>query len=1000
MALSYRKRVTIAPGVRLNISRKGVSSTIGVRGASINMGQNGTYINTGIPGTGFYSRKKIGGSRYAVPNKPNTTDSGCSVIAVLFLVFALLIGAGIYFFLEEDLHIVGVLLLVIVGISLIITLVSKRSNSPSAKAKKAEESFQASITLARDAMKEATDPIKKDILQNFISCMELTQKADETEAIIESLRKKIGNKEKHKLKGQLEQQMNKLSQLTEEFFKVQLDIDKGLSEKEKEAYRNLCERFEELLLSEKKWVITSSRKNRELKSSASTVINRIETSFEVGVFNFIKTEFDIPIFKGDGSKIYYIYPKFILIVFSTTNFEVVPIENVEIKFSRTRFIESGTAPADSKILEHTFMYVNKDGGRDMRYSYNPLLPVLEYAEIEIIPINISFQISNAVSTECFVDAFKILQGKSSPFCLSQFQINERYFNTINEAIENLVRLLEDLNSNSLFCTKIDNETNLDITLDGKQTTDVPRKIWILFLVDLLRCYTELGHSIDLKSREGLGLLIFASRTMGFPTFRYDFLQKINEELIQSIESFMNQIKASIERNQTPDEVFLISSILKGYNNDLQKKYLVLLYRIASITAKADGIITEHEEKWLSKLLSLGDGSLSQELEDPTSSFIEYMDSQIHAFDPLLEEAAKVIFQYQQASISLIQRKLSIGYNKAGRIMDQLEAAGVVSKVIGNTRELLIKSENELDLLFKNLKKNSQEDDSTQRKPDTEEKENITQKVFLPSQNNPYEELKNLIGLNTVKTEIETLANFIKIQQVREKKGLKSSHLSYHCVFTGNPGTGKTSVARIVANIYKDLGILKNGHLVETDRSGLVAEYIGQTAVKTNKIIDSAIDGVLFIDEAYALISGGNADYGKEAIATLLKRMEDNRDKLVVILAGYTDEMKMFIDSNPGLQSRFNRYIEFPDYSADELHQIFRLNLQKFDYHISDIIDDLLKDFFQKSVTSKDRNFGNARFARNLFEKTIERQANRLAKEVDLTNEKLSEICFVDLPLSS
>lgn len=190
------------------------------------------------------------------------------------------------------------------------------------------------------------------------------------------------------------------------------------------------------------------------------------------------------------------------------------------------------------------------------------------------------------------------------------------------------------------------------------------------------------------------------------------------------------------------------------------------------------------------------------------------------------------------------------------------------------------------------------------------------------------ELDSLIGLKSVKDEISELRNFIKIQQMRKSQGLKTSHISYHCVFTGNPGTGKTTVARIVAEIYRNMGILSKGHLVETDRSGLIAEYLGQTAVKTNQIIDSALDGVLFIDEAYSLVQkySNSSDYGHEAVATLLKRMEDDRDRLVVILAGYGDEMKDFIDTNPGLQSRFNRYIHFEDYGVDELLAIFKLNL--------------------------------------------------------------------------
>ena len=259
-----------------------------------------------------------------------------------------------------------------------------------------------------------------------------------------------------------------------------------------------------------------------------------------------------------------------------------------------------------------------------------------------------------------------------------------------------------------------------------------------------------------------------------------------------------------------------------------------------------------------------------------------------------------------------------------------------------------------------------------------------------------DDLDGLIGLNTVKEEVKTLRNYIVIQQEREKKGLKSTQVSYHCVFTGNPGTGKTTVARIVANVYRSLGVLKKGHLVETDRSGLVADYVGQTATKTNKIIDRALDGVLFIDEAYSLVGGGDNDYGKEAIATLLKRMEDDRNRLVVILAGYSDEMKQFIDSNPGLQSRFNRYIHFPDYNADELFQIFEVNCKKNDYLMTEEAQTALKSLLEKAVAEKDKNFGNARFVRNLFEKTLERQANRLSKQENLTKEMLTEITIEDL----
>ena len=224
--------------------------------------------------------------------------------------------------------------------------------------------------------------------------------------------------------------------------------------------------------------------------------------------------------------------------------------------------------------------------------------------------------------------------------------------------------------------------------------------------------------------------------------------------------------------------------------------------------------------------------------------------------------------------------------------------------------------------------------------------------------------------------------------------MKNSTLSYHLVFTGNPGTGKTTIARIIASIYKDLKILKKGHLVETDRSGLVAEYLGQTAAKTNAVIDTALDGVLFIDEAYSL-TDENDSYGKEAVATLLKRMEDDRDRLVVILAGYTENMTHFIMTNPGLESRFNKYIEFTDYNAEELFQIFMRLAHKYDYLVDEEAQHIIKDLINIEIESKDKQFGNARFVRNLFENILANQANRLANNNTLSSESLRTIVKED-----
>ena len=289
-----------------------------------------------------------------------------------------------------------------------------------------------------------------------------------------------------------------------------------------------------------------------------------------------------------------------------------------------------------------------------------------------------------------------------------------------------------------------------------------------------------------------------------------------------------------------------------------------------------------------------------------------------------------------------------------------------------------------------------DEETSQQTEQVEKKDSVI--VNEPLEGDPYQELDDLIGLESVKQEVRSLANFVKLQKQREAQGLKTAKVSYHLVFYGSPGTGKTTVARIVGRIYKDLGVLKKGHTVETDRAGLCGEYVGKTGPKTDTVISKALDGVLFIDEAYSLVpeGGGGNDYGQEAISTILKRMEDYRDRLVVIVAGYKDEMQRFIDSNPGLQSRFNRYIDFPDYSSEELVEIFKMYMKKNQYTLAPDAEDYLKEQFEYVVAHKDRNFGNARFARNVFEKSIQQQANRLAGQTNLDKSRLTELTAEDL----
>lgn len=431
-------------------------------------------------------------------------------------------------------------------------------------------------------------------------------------------------------------------------------------------------------------------------------------------------------------------------------------------------------------------------------------------------------------------------------------------------------------------------------------TDTKRKenvIKTLVLKDIFSVFIKLNHSINIDTLEGKILFLYQLKDVDInPDFSkfnnhcysFSLAPKIIEVRVCVDDLIKQANEMTLGLTDLNDYDFYFKHILDQIDKELSKKYMVLLYRFASVVAKADGKITKEEEEWLSQLLAM-------------------------------TEADK---------------------------------------------------------------------DSDKAQPDSR----ISQ-----GGSNPMEELESLIGLTSVKKDVVSLANFIKMKKMREEKGLKAPNISYHCIFNGNPGTGKTTVARILANIFKELGILKSGHLVETDRSGLVAEYVGQTAVKTNKIIDSALDGVLFIDEAYTLVGGQN-DYGKEAIATLLKRMEDDRERLIVILAGYSKEMEEFINSNPGLRSRFNRNILFPDYTSSELFDIFQLNASKNEYVTNEEANQYLKKKLEIVVQNKQKDFGNARYIRNYFELAIEHQANRLAAELDLTPEKISELTIEDIDI--
>lgn len=1113
MGWRFRKYINLGHGVKVNLSKSGVSTTIGGKGASINIGKDGAYLNTSIPGTGLYSRNKIIGKTNMSSkmksdnNKGNMGSSNSnfwSNLICIILGLVSVIGIIIGNFVLMIAPVVSIL--VIVLFSLLVSS-SVKTVKPENFLSMVDDYSSYEKDYLKDAKKmdcEMTNHYVKLFLNGLISFYE--NKSIDSSLVVGS----------------------------------------DLGESEITLYKQLITEFERMAKCEKIWLITSSQKNTEIKASASISIERKPTKFAFQNFNHVSVKDcdSVPMFR-DLWFSYYIYPNFIVKANNPIDFIIIPLDLIDISYSSQRFIESPYEwdwPKDSKLVRHTFQYVNKDGTPDMRYTLNKQVPVYLYGKITFETLGLTYYTSNALAAELFIPQFRNLQNSVKPIYVNNEKLDIVGTNMelkpigIKDSVTSIKQMRVDIDS---FDYLFDEAARIIVRNQAGSTSLIQRKLAI--------GYNRAGKIIDQLERAGI--IGPAIGPVPRKVLIYDE---------DTLESRLKELKGSVNKNfhQANDN----NKPLQFDNPATQ----IVNFSDMSIDNKA---LSNKINKWKSIL---------NENYTPVQGSI----------DPILVEVAMYVVEHQKCERIDIQNKFNVGYNRASRFIDQLEQLKVIKRHQDNIIDILIKDFDGLDKLFtnfqlfvcdnifnitenyfnnvseivdslENLFMDIKKDDvimngistslpqsygDNERKlfalfqadimkgyknlghstdnlqnregyplvlltsnligeknrlnlsynrinclkdlissvekmfaslhhlldnyPDErfyfignvlnryrredlytryftllyrlfsliakadnsftekeacylrklmdfsykEEKDEINFKVdenislktnnlktdFSIEKSNPIERLNNLIGLTNVKSEISSLSNLVKVQQVRKNRGMSVSNISYHCVFTGNPGTGKTTVARIVAEIYKDLGVLKKGHLVETDRSGLVGEYVGQTAPKTNAIIDSAIDGVLFIDEAYSLVQGGQNDYGKEAISTLLKRMEDDRDRLVVILAGYSKEMEDFINSNSGLQSRFNRYIDFPDYSVDELIQIFQYTLKTNDCYATEAAIEKAKDYIKDAVEHKDQNFGNARFIRNFFEKALTEQANRLALEPNITNEMLAKIEEVDI----
>ena len=364
----------------------------------------------------------------------------------------------------------------------------------------------------------------------------------------------------------------------------------------------------------------------------------------------------------------------------------------------------------------------------------------------------------------------------------------------------------------------------------------------------------------------------------------------------------------------------------------------------------------------------------KEIQLPSGFILKALESKSNAF--LIKAYKEFIIQFGQGIIAADQNVSNHEMSAITEITSQLSSGAFGEMSLESTIEKGSSSANK---------------GVTQTSSQNTEKEEKIEDVLA--------ELEAFTGMDGIKRDVKSLINLLKIQKQRQNQGLSVVKPSLHMVFTGPPGTGKTTVARVMGRVFKALGVLEKGHIIETDRSGMVAGYVGQTAIKVDEVVQKALNGILFIDEAYTLSpSDGQDSFGQEAIDTLLKRMEDNRDSLVVIVAGYEEEMQRFIESNPGFKSRFNKYISFDDYKPEELIEIFKSIVKKNKYIASDDLITLLQSKFTDLYNSRTKSFGNGRVVRNLFEKIVENQSNRLASiDRAYTDNDLQTLLAVDFP---
>ena len=630
MAWSYRKRVRIAPGVHLNLSRRGVSTTIGVRGASVNFGKKGTYVNTGIPGTGFYNRQKILGGRgrphASVKRNIHTSPSGggqllgygcAGILALLFLM-------GLIWLIDEKQILSGIIFLsfalyVVVGAILINTSISAKPKAPSIN-----WVDQAKRMLPR------TGGTARSILQNFIQCYELTQQIDEESAIVQGLEKKLSKKPNEQLERLLKDCRGVLTKRMRQLEATQINVDSQLSEEEKAAYSQLCERFEALLSTDKIWLITDEVLTTQRKAFSNISIKRCEASIYVGVFNFLKSAFDIPVLDSGDAR-YYIYPKFIIKATDVCHFYVYPHDLGRLTTATVNYQESEARPVDAEFLKYTWQYVNKNGEPDKRYANNLRYPVFKYCCLFVNTGNTTakFMFSNYTTASEFATAYTVYANlltapnttptEPAPEVAPSEPIPEavptesipkaepktpvvsvRGFSAIERETTNLYLYIKSLDSMAAVREALRKHTALDFAEEIKFT--VSGRLAFAVWIDVLKCYKKLGYELDPSKGECIALSVFVAELYLPDALMLEMSEDKMVEVLPATKRLVSMTEEVYPFTE-PDDELLFVKVLRadGVDEAIVNKYMALLHQFVSVVVRADGRVDEQEKTWLKQL---------------------------------------------------------------------------------------------------------------------------------------------------------------------------------------------------------------------------------------------------------------------------------------------------------------------------------------------------------------------------------------------------------------